>query len=111
MSRTHAQGPTNTVLQNFIFNCIGHGACRHRISTCSSVSYLQLLLTCADLRVSFFLDVRICVLVHGKIKPSRTELSITLALKSAKTSTNLRVSSISIFRGPNRVQMQRPGTA
>ena len=52
------------------------------------------------LRVSFFLDVRICVVVHSKIKPSRTELSITSALKSAKTHMNLRVSSISIFRGP-----------
>ena len=110
MSRTHAQGPTNIVFQNFIFNYIGRGACRHRISYMFEC-YLQLLLTCADLRVSFFLDVRICVLVHGKIKPSRTELSITSALKSAKTRTNLRVSSISIFRGPDRVQMQRPGTA
>ena len=51
------------------------------------------------LRVCFFLDVRICVLVHSKIKPSCTELSITSALKSAKTRTNLRVSSISIFWG------------
>ena len=55
------------------------------------------------LRVSFFLDVRICVVVHSKIKPSRTELSITSALKSAKTRTNLCVSSISIFRGPHLV--------
>ena len=65
--------------------------------TRSSVSYLQLR---ADFACQFFLDVRICVLVHSKIKPSRTELSITSALKSAKTRTNLRVSSISRFRGP-----------
>ena len=65
-----------------------------------SVSYLQLLLTRVDLCVIFFLDVRICVLVPGQIKPSRTDLSVSSALKSTQTPTDLHVNSISIFRGP-----------
>ena len=97
--RTHAQGPTNTVYQNLIFNYTGHGTVSH---TRSSVSYLQLLLTRADFACCF-LDIQICVLVHSKIKPSCTELSITSALKSAKIRMNLRVSSISIFRGPTKI--------
>ena len=47
------------------------------------------------LHVIFFLDVRICVLVPSKIK-----LSVSSTLNSAETRTDLRVSSISIFRGP-----------
>ena len=34
------------------------------------------------------------------MKPSRTDLSVTSALKSAQTRMDLRVSSISIFQGP-----------
>ena len=40
------------------------------------------------------------MLVSSKIKSSRTDLSVTSALKSAQTCTDLRVSSVSVFRGP-----------
>ena len=43
-----------------------------------------------------------CMNLHvpSKIKPPHAELSVSSALKSAKSCTDLRVSSISIFRGP-----------
>ena len=43
--------------------------------------YLQLLLTCADFACQFFHDIRICMLVPNKIKPS--DLSVNSTLKSA----------------------------
>ena len=49
----------------------------------TSFSYLQLLLTCADFELVFLLDVQIGVLVSSKMKPSRTDLSVSSALNSA----------------------------
>ena len=61
------------------------------------------------LHVSFFLDVRICMLVPSKIEPS--DLSVSSTVKSAKTCADLRVSSISIFRGPTPIESKRQTNA